>query len=185
MNTILGPSSLALKFRPAYGFRPISLLQSLVLQTARFLPDFCIINCSSRICTLKKHLPSPCASSLDKRMRYIRIPKRKKKFPGQRTFSHLGLVTWNTPVLCILCWNKIPVQNSTQNHPNPLSPWTKFLNFFCFCCQSYPPATPPTAISVDLPVSILCAAHMLVCVHACMHVCVGGVGEGGCTCARN
>ena len=49
-----------------------------------------------------------------------------------------------TPIPCKLCRNNTPVQNSTQNHTIPLSPWTKLLNFFCFRCQSYPlPTSPP------------------------------------------
>ena len=48
---------------------------------------------------------------------------QNKTFHGQRTFSHLGPVTWNE--LCTLCCNKIPVQDSAQNCTIPLSPWTK------------------------------------------------------------
>ena len=41
-------------------------------------------------------------SSADTRI--FRIPTRKKKFQGQRAFSHLGPVTWNNPpLLCTSC----------------------------------------------------------------------------------
>ena len=48
------------------------------------------------------HVPSRSLfSSAD--IRIFRIPTRKKKFQGQRAFSHLGPVTWNnSPTLYVM-----------------------------------------------------------------------------------
>ena len=99
------------------------------------------------------------------------IPKRKKHFRGPRTFSGQVPVSWNKPPT-LYAVQQIPVQNSTQNHTIPLSPWTKLLNILFHT----PPPPPP--FYDDLPVSMrACCTH--VCLHVCMCVCVCVWGGGG------
>ena len=75
-------------------------------------------------------------SSADTRI--CRIPKQKKKFQGQRAFSHLGPVTWNKLPYSVHRAQTLPVQNSTKNHTIPLSVRTRLLDLLCvFNCSPY------------------------------------------------
>ena len=95
------------------------------------------------------------------------MPKRKKNFQGQCTFSHLGPVTWDKLPYSV-CYAATKSQFKTQNHTISLSSWTKLLNFFCCHCQSYhhQPHFLLTCLSWSMR-----AAHVPVCVRTCMCVC--------------
>ena len=94
------------------------------------------------------------------------IPKQKKNFQGQCTFSHLGPVTWDKLPYSV-CYAATKSQFKTQNHTITLSPWT----------------TPKFPVSIanrtttnphflfDLPVMMYaCCTHT--CLHVYMHVCM-------------
>ena len=68
----------------------------------------------------------------------------------------------------------IPVQNSTQNHTIPLSPWTKLLILCVFVASHIPLPPSPPSFPVDLP-ALICVC----CTHACLHAC-----SCVCACAR-
>ena len=92
----------------------------------------------------------------------FRILKGKKQFQGQRTFPHLGPVTWNKlpyslAVCAMLQQNPGSKLNSKPHHSSqPMDQTPKCL---CFRCQSYPHPPPHPHF-------------LLTCLYRCMRACV-------------
>ena len=114
---------------------------------------------------LHLYIPSrSLRSSADTRT--FRIPKRKKTFQGQRTFSHLGPVSWNNlPYsVCYAAKFQFKTQLKTTlflsaHGPNKLFPLS---------IDPPPPTpTPTNPLIVDLLVSMRTC-----CTCACLRVCV-------------
>ena len=93
---------------------------------------------------------------------------------GHALFSVRALaVTWNKlPTLYAVQQIQIPVQNSTQNHTIPLSPWTRLLNILFH-------TPPPSRFTMTCLYRCVRAAHMSVCMCACAYVCVARGWKGG------
>ena len=93
---------------------------------------FHVLRCSLRNCyalTDLLHLYIPFRSlRLSADTRTFRIPKRKKKFKGQHTFSHMVPLTWNKCPYSVHRAAAKPLFKILQfptYHIIPLSPWTK------------------------------------------------------------